>query len=71
MVSSTTPKLAPRWPCFVDTISIIKSRSSLANCGNCSRFNFLKSDGFDMLSNKFFMSSKKNTIYICVLKADY
>jgi hypothetical protein len=27
MVSSITPRLAPRWPSFTDTISIIKSRN--------------------------------------------
>ena len=51
MVSSTTPRLAPRWPSLTDTISMINSRNSAASCGNCSGRSFLISLGYCMVSN--------------------
>ena len=70
MVSSTTPKLAPKCPSFVATISIINARNSFANCGSCSGLNFLKSVGADMCFNKLVIQIQKYNLTFCVRKTN-
>src|SRR5207248_2781333 len=45
MVSSTTPRLGPRWPLVLDTTSMRTSRISAASSGSCSGLSFFRSWG--------------------------
>src|SRR5437764_5583788 len=45
MVSSTTPRLGPRWPLVLDTTSMRMSRISEASSGSCSGLSFFRSWG--------------------------
>ena len=59
MVSSTTPKLAPKCPSLVAIILIIKARNSLASWGRSACFRSRRSLGEFMVFKIVFCTKQK------------